>query len=62
MRVKYIGSGDEFFPDLHWQPQPGDVREVPDEFPIDPARLEVVDQPDNQDSTTLAAAPAEEDA
>ena len=30
-QVKYSGPGGEIFPDVHWQPEPGEVREFPDD-------------------------------
>ncbi len=28
VRVKYTGPGGEIFPEYHWQPKPGDVRDI----------------------------------
>ena len=30
-QIKYTGPGGEFFPDLHWQPEPGETREFSDD-------------------------------
>lgn len=32
-KVRYKGPGGEIFPELNWQPEPGDVREI--EIPDD---------------------------
>lgn len=38
--VRYVGAGSETFPDLHWSPEPGEQREVPEELaPEDHPRL-----------------------
>lgn len=30
-RVKYVGQGGDIFPDLHWQPKPGEEAEFDDD-------------------------------
>lgn len=48
MRVKYKGPGGEIFPDLHWLPKPGEVREFDDAlFPED----SLIDHPTLEETT-----------
>jgi hypothetical protein len=50
--VRYDGPGEELFIDLHWQPQPGEVRDFPEHLAADP------DRPLNHPHLTVLAPPA----